>query len=131
MPFAVAVMGCGISVQEPPRTQHRAADFEEVPYPPPAALAELVPPAPNDDAVWVDGEWEFRGSFYGWRRGGWVLAPRGARYAPWRIVFQRDGRLLFAPGAWYDEHGRRIEPPPVIVAGRTPPNEFIPERRAR
>ena len=53
--------------------------YAEVPYPPPAALVEVVPNAPGDDgAVWVDGHWLWRGRYYVWERGGWLLPPEGA-----------------------------------------------------
>jgi hypothetical protein len=116
-------------LNEPPRAQHAAADFVEVPYPPPAALAETVPPSPNGDGlVWVDGEWVFRGRSYVWQRGGWVMPSPGARFAPWLFVFTKDGRLLFAPGTWYDARGIKLERPEPAVAASTPPNEFTPER---
>lgn len=119
--------GCGVAVPTPPVTQHAADDFREVPYPPPAALAETVPSAPDDKAVWVDGEWAFHGRVYVWRRGGWVIMPIGARHAPWRFFYSRDARLLLAPGTWYDERGRRIEAPEPVVPAETPANEFTPE----
>jgi hypothetical protein len=86
-----------------------------------------VPPAPNDEAVWVDGEWAFQGKVYVWQRGGWTIAPVGARHAPWRFVFARDARLLLAPGTWYDAQGRRIEPPESVIPAATPANEYTPE----
>lgn len=124
---AILVLGCGVSVPEPARTAHPDSAYAEVPYPPPAALVEAVPEAPNDDAVWVDGEWQFRGGFYVWERGGWVNSPPDARYAGWRARYLEDGRLLMAPGRWYREGGRRMRPPEVIAPAKTPPNEVTPE----
>src|SRR5687767_2081562 len=77
-------IACGGSLPAPPTSTHPASAYQEVPYPPPAALAETVPPRPrHEDVVWVDGEWVFSGSSYVWRRGGWVAMPRAARFAPW------------------------------------------------
>lgn len=98
-----------------------------MPYPPPAALAETVPEQPNDEAVWVDGEWLFQGRVYVWERGGWVVAPQGARHARWRFEFNPDGRLLLAPGTWYDARGVAIEAPEPVVPAATPANEYTPE----
>jgi hypothetical protein len=125
--FISLLAGCGVSVPTPPLTAHQTASFIEVPYPPPAALAETIPPPPNDEAVWVDGAWTFRGNSYVWERGGWVLVPTGASYAIWRFVFTRDARLMFAPGTWYDAQGRELESPEALVPARTPSNEFTPE----
>lgn len=119
--------GCGSSLSGPPLARHRPADFVEVPYPPPAALAETVPPRARREAVWIDGEWTYQGRIFVWQRGGWVIVPPGVSHAPWRVVYDRDGRLLLAPGIWYGARGRRIAPPEILVAARTPANEFTPE----
>jgi hypothetical protein len=102
-----------------------------VPYPPPAALAETVPPRPEgSDVVWIDGEWVFHGKDYVWQRGGWVHTPRGARYAPWRAVYQRAGRLFLASGTWYDASGNPLPRPELAVPARTPPNELTSETQS-
>lgn len=123
----VALAGCGSSLPRPETTVHQQRDFEEVPYPPPAALVELIPEPPREAAVWVDGQWTFQGRFYSWERGNWVIPPARARHAPWRYVFTEDGRILFAPGIWYDAQGRRMEGPEPVAHASTPPNEFTPE----
>jgi hypothetical protein len=99
----------------------------EVPYPPPAALVEVVPERPDRSAVWVDGYWVWRGRSYVWQRGGWVHAPDGAAYASWQANLAQDGRLLFAPGTWYDDKRQRLDPPSVLEAARTPPNQTTSE----
>ena len=109
-------------------TKHPLSAYAEVPYPPPAALAETVPPRPDrDDLVWLDGEWRYRGRGYVWRRGGWVVAPPAGRFAPWRTWYRRDGRLMLASGAWYDQQHQRIRWPEPIVPAVTPPNEITTE----
>jgi hypothetical protein len=98
-----------------------------VPYPPPAALPETVPDKPDGDVVWLDGEWLFVSSSYVWRRGGWVVAPHAGQFAPWSTRYTKDGRLLLASGAWYDEENRPIHYVEPISAAATPANEFTRE----
>lgn len=123
-------MGCGSSLPEPPLGRHRPSDFREVPYPPPAALVETVPPRPDDRAVWVDGYWEFAQGSYLWRRGGWVDAPAGARMAPWAARYTSDGRLLFAKTTWFDARGKLLPDPETKRAAYTPANEITGEFQA-
>jgi len=123
------VSACGASLPPPELTTHPPRSYVEVPYPPPAALAEVVPRFEDDRAVWLDGYWAWRGRKYVWLRGGWVLPAPGARYAPWRVVYRSDGMLLFAQGSWYDERGRRLRDPETLVPARTPTNEVTPEDR--
>lgn len=118
--------GCGASLPSPPLTEHPLLAYVEVPYPPPAALAETVPERP-DGAVWVDGEWVFHGQSFVWRRGGWVVPPPASRFAPWRSWYRRDGRLMLASGAWYDEKRERIRRPEPRAPAVTPPNEVTSE----
>ncbi len=104
------------------------AAYVEVPYPPPAALAETVPPRPErDGAVWVDGEWVSHGNEYVWRRGGWVVPPARSQFAPWRAWYRRDGRLMMAPGTWYDAKHERLRRPEPVAPAATPTNDFTPE----
>lgn len=74
--------------------------------------------------MWVDGEWAFRGHGYVWRHGGWVAAPRGSTFAPWAFLFSEDGRLLYAPGTWYDPLGRKLVPPRPVIMAMTPEDAF-------
>jgi len=111
------------SLPTPTHTTHPAEAFVEVPYPPPAALVEVVTNRPDKDSVWVDGNWVWRGRYYVWRRGGWLRAPAGARYADWQAYLAQDGRLLFAPGAWYDTEQRVVTAPRPLRMARTPDNQ--------
>lgn len=125
------VAACSSSLPSPERGRHAREAFLPVPYPPPAGLAETIPPPPEQgDAVWIDGEWVFHGRTYVWQRGGWVNPPPGARYAPWRAVYQNGGRLFLAPGTWYDDSGNEIPPPEVAVPAKTPPNEVTSESQS-
>lgn len=124
----VALAGCGAALPAPPATEHPLSAYVEVPYPPPAALAETVPDRPSrDDVVWLDGEWQYRGRSFVWRRGGWVVAPPGGRFAPWRSWYRRDGRLMLAPGTWYDARHERIRWQQPRSPAETPPNEVTSE----
>jgi hypothetical protein len=122
---------CSSSLPAPPVTPHPKHVFQEVPYPPPAALVEVVPDPPeNDDAVWLDGFWIWRGRYYVWQRGGWLVPPENGAYATWQSVLARDGRIVFAPGAWYDESGRPLATPKTILYARSPPNQTTVETEA-
>jgi hypothetical protein len=129
--FQPVAPGCSSSLPMPPQTTHPKQAFVEVPYPPPAALVEVVPrPPEDDDAVWLDGYWVWRGRYYVWQRGGWMVPPEGAAYATWQSVLAKDGRVVFAPGTWYGPDQRELPPPKVLVVARTPPNQYTPETEA-
>lgn len=93
----------------------------EVPYPPPPARPEWVPPRPDDappDTVWIDGEWEWRGRGYTWVRGRWVALPAGAGYALPVAVRNQDGVLYYAPGAFRGSKGEEIADPSPLATAR-------------
>lgn len=124
----VACGACAGSLPSPEKTRHDIETFAPVPYPPPAALAETVPRRPESaNVVWIDGEWVYQGRTYAWQRGGWVVPPTGARFAPWRALYQRDGRLMLAPGTWYDASGNAVPRPDIATPAKTPPNEATAE----
>jgi hypothetical protein len=115
------------SMPRPQLVLHPSSAYSEVPYPPPAALVEVVPPSPGSLAVWLDGYWTWQGQFYVWMRGGWVLAPAGGRFAQWQSFYTQYGVLMFAPGAWYGPGGTRVRPPEILLSAYTPPNETTAE----
>lgn len=127
--FSVAslALACGGSLPEPSTTVHSADVYRDVPYPPPAALAETIPVRPEREVVWIDGEWVFSAGSYTWQRGGWVVPPQSGRFAPWHVYYRPDGRLMLAPGTWYDERGRRLPNREPLLEAFTPPNEFTSE----
>ena len=128
--LALFLLGCGSSLPAPPTAKHQLSAFIEVPYPPPAALAETIPEPPAEPgAVWVDGEWRYHGSRYVWRRGGWVVPPPSGRFAPWRVWYRRDGRLMMARGTWYDAQNRVLRRPRPITPAATPANEITSEQQ--
>lgn len=125
---ALAVASCGGSLPQPLQSAPRDDTFVEVPYPPPPALSELIPPRPRDRrAVFLDGGWAWRGSYYVWQRGGWVIPPPGARATPWSVRYAADGRAFFAETAWVNERGERVRPPRILTPSVTPPNEVTAE----
>jgi hypothetical protein len=127
--FASCVLGaCAASLPVPAQAIHPATAFIEVPYPPPAALVEVVPDQPEDsDTVWVDGHWVWRGRYYVWQRGGWLHPPENGAYASWQAHLAQDGRMLFAPGTWYDAAQRPLPNPELLRVARTPPNQTTAE----
>lgn len=118
---------CASSVPVPPHVRHPKNAFIEVPYPPPAALVEVVPVAPSSSLVWLDGYWSWQDRFYIWIRGGWVFVAAGTAFAPWQTFYTGAGQLMFAPGAWYAASGTRVQPPEIRVPAYSPPNEATPE----
>jgi hypothetical protein len=125
--FALACVACGSSLPEPKHARQPRSEFLPVPYPPPAGFSEVVPPAPNGGALWIDGYWAWRGRAYVWQRGGWVVPPAGARLAPWHVRYLSDGTLMFADEVWYDAQLKPIPSPKALVPAFTPPNVLTPE----
>ncbi len=123
----VACSACSSSLPEPLPARQPWADYRPVPYPPPAAFSEVVPPRPRPDALWIDGHWAWRGRRYLWRRGGWVVPAAGSRMAQWRIRYSPDGTLQFAEETWYDAKLRPIARPKTLLQAFSPPNALTPE----
>jgi len=71
-----------------------------VPYPPPPARVELIPPAPSDTAVWVDGTWRWTGRDYIWIAGRWQEPIEEAHYAPAKTERLPDGGVSYSPGTY-------------------------------
>jgi len=113
----VGIAACGSRLPHPTYSPQSSSALSEVTFPPPPARAELVPPRPSDDAVWIDGEWLWRRRQWAWNPGRWVVAPAGATYSPWAAVRGEDGTLYYAPGQWHDSDGGALaDPQPVAVA---------------
>jgi hypothetical protein len=108
----------GTSVPTPPYGRHTTAALIEVPYPPPPARVEAIPKAPNDDAVWVDGEWVWQSRRWAWKPGRWVAPPKGAVFVPWTSVRDSRGVLFVASGIWRDGSGRDMDEPQPLAAAR-------------
>jgi len=123
--FAAAIACSGASVPHPPYGRHTTAALVEVPYPPPPARVETIPKAPQDDAVWVDGEWVWQTRRWAWKPGRWVVAPRGLTFTPWTTVRDARGSLYAASGAWHDASGREVEEPTLLAAARSRPGTVV------
>src|SRR5689334_3320659 len=67
--LALALFGCSSSLPHPTYTPQPQSALVEVAFPPPPARPEIVPDKPSDDAVWIDGEWAWRGRRWAWRSG--------------------------------------------------------------
>lgn len=95
----LALASCGGKRAEAPRGAHPANDAQVVPYPPPPAKVEELPPQPSPRCVWVDGYWDFS-SRWEWQAGEWVVPDPKCRLAP---VEQRrqGGQLWYARPRWY------------------------------
>lgn len=128
--LASTLSGCAGSLPAPEEAIHRHDAYVEVPYPPPAALVEVIPEPWPAGAVWVDGNWVWRGRYYVWQRGGWMKDIDGLSYASWKCRLANDGRLLFAKGTWYDSHREQAPAPPIVKPAHTPPNEITVETEA-
>jgi hypothetical protein len=114
MAAVATVSACRGGLARPPSAPQPESAFVDVPYPPPAAHVETVPPRPPG-AVWIDGQWSWDGTRWDWAPGGWVIAPRGAHFAPWTLRLEPDGRLRFASAAWRDVAGRELAPPAMLA----------------
>lgn len=108
------VIACGSKARSPSYTEQPTEALTPVPYPPPPARAETVPKSPQDNAVWIDGEWVWQTRRWAWRKGRWVVPPSGTKFAPWTAVRDRAGNLYVANGVWRDSSGQEVtEPAPV------------------
>lgn len=114
----VTAFSCARRVPGPSFSKQPTDALVEVPYPPPPGRVEFVPDTPNEDAVWVDGEWTWQGRRWAWKRGRWVLAPPNASYSPWTAVRNANGTLYVAEGVWRDAKGVAIADPPVLAQAR-------------
>lgn len=100
LPLLVA---CGASIPVPVTGSHtRDEQTVPIPYPPPPARVEVVSDAPRDmpGAVWVDGEWQWKGRRWVWSPGQWQQPLPGGYYAPPAVVRFEDGTLEYYAGTW-------------------------------
>lgn len=101
---------CYSSLSRPPRGKVPPDAFEEVvPYPPPAARVETVPPQKSEGEVWIDGQWDWDGKTWKWVPGAWMRPPESASsFTPWSLKRAEDGRLHFARATWRAADGRAL-----------------------
>lgn len=107
--FFALLAGCHGSLPAPPSGPVPADALLEIPYPPPPARVETVPPPKQDTEVWIDGQWTWNGKEWKWTDGAWVTPPPNAYFTPWKVVLREDGRFLFAAAAWRAMDGRPLD----------------------
>jgi len=79
-----------------------AVVYAAPPPPPPAPpqAADIVPPVPSPNAVWISGYWAFDGRGYVWLAGHWEVPPPDVRVyvaAHW----EREGsHYRYVPSYW-------------------------------
>lgn len=100
---AALVMGCGSGIPLPANGPHTGDEPVYVPFPHPAAKPEIIPPVDvaGENAVWVDGEWEWKGTRWVWQPGRWDTPYPGSYYARPVVIRMPDGRLAWYRGAWH------------------------------
>ncbi len=96
---------CKSTLPSPPTGPHVAEEPVLVPYPPPAARVEVVPPPPEGQkgAVWIDGEWMWKGRRWVWQPGQWVVPYPGSYYAPPATVRLSDHQIAWFAGSWQSQ----------------------------
>lgn len=107
LPLLVA---CGASIPVPVTGSHtRDEQTVPIPYPPPPARVEVVTDVPKDmpGAVWVDGEWQWKGRRWVWSAGQWQQPLPGGYYAPPAVVRFEDGTLEYYAGTWKKAPGKK------------------------
>jgi hypothetical protein len=116
--------GCGGQRLPEPPAAIGLADPREgicVDFPPPAAKAEEIPPAPSARAVWIDGEWKWRLGRWIWRPGGWNEAPAASAWSRARLVREPNGALVWWPGRWLARSASSPAPPLPSCPPPAPP----------
>ncbi len=101
--MTAVITGCAASVPLPRDGDHAGDEPILVPSPPPVPKVEIVPQVahPQPRAVWVSGQWLWRGRRWEWEPGTWVTPSRGDTYAPPAIVFLDDKQIAWLPGKWH------------------------------
>ena len=111
--LGLAACACAARLPVPPSCSHEGDRPVPVPYPPPPARVEMVAPAPDEEALWVDGSWQWTGETYAWSAGSWQHPPAGAAYAPPLCVRRDNGELVYFPPSWHQAPSTPAEPPPA------------------
>jgi len=108
--FFGVTSACGATLPQPEYITNQSKEWVVVPYPPPPARVEVIPPSPAFAAVWVDGQWTWVGRWE-WQKGRWVNLPLPVRFAPWAVRVRADGMWVFAAAYWVI--GDQIFPDPL------------------
>ena len=116
---------CGARPIDAPHGVHPTNDAVVVPYPPPPAKVEEVPPQPAAQCVWTDGFWEFTDRWE-WQAGEWVVPAAHCLLAPVELRRQ-GGQLWHARPRWYPDNVTLLGPqsacpPPRPCSGNSSKN---------
>jgi len=123
----VLAAGCGISLPGPVLGTTPRTAFVEVPSPPPPAQLERISSRPAPGAVWVEGSWDWTGSRWRWKDGGWFERPmQGVVYTEWQTLRPEGTRLLFAPAMWRNSTGAEVPAPRLLVSASLASTEGAP-----
>ncbi len=124
----LAALACNSGLPHPPYAAHASSELTEVPFPPPPARVETVPPMPASGALWIEGEWSWRGRKWSWKEGYWAPSSATGTYSPWQTVRNDAGTIFFAPGTWRDAKGQPAPPPaPLALASARTTSVVDPE----
>ena len=111
LPIGLWVMACNKSALPLPISgPNEGAAPVVVPYPPPAARAEIIPAKPGNRVVWIDGSWTWDRRHWVWQRGRWEVPPKGAHYATAKVEPLPDGSLGWFVGGWQTANGQPVRP---------------------
>lgn len=103
-----ALNACAARLPEAPAGVHPPNDAVAVPYPPPPAKVEELPPEPDARCAWADGFWDFTDRWE-WQPGEWVIPPQHCRLAP-PALRRQQGQLWFARPRWYPDNAKVAGP---------------------
>ena len=122
---ALALTACGSSLPVPRSGPHVDEEPVIIPYPPPPARVEVVPPPPAGvkGAVWIDGEWLWKGQRWVWQAGQWQTPYPGGYYAPPATLRLADGTLVYFTGAWKIGRQRQVGEKAKAAEEKKPPPE--------
>lgn len=121
----LALTACGGHHIDAPRGAHPPNDAVVVPFPPPPAKVEEVPPQPRADCAWTDGYWEFTDRWE-WQPGEWVVPRAHCRLAPAELRRQ-GGELWHARPRWYPDNVTLLGP--QSACARPPACPATPTKR--
>ncbi len=108
------LLGCS---RAPQTVRPVAADFQDVPYPPPPAqveeTTEALPGRP--ECRWLDGNYEWRRRKWQWLPGQWIVPVDGCNYVPAVVQWGSgpNALLYYTPPRWYRADGKtQCQAPP-------------------
>ncbi len=92
---AAALGGCA----SPSPNFAKDATASVAPYPPPAILAQIPPPAPSPNSLWTVGHWNWNDARYVWTPGRYIQRPEPtANWIPGHWEQESQGWM------WIDGH---------------------------